>query len=389
MLHSFVLVGSLGTGCGVDDEHLSQVESYATVSSYITSTCSTAVVLGLSKQIAQEVGCANPTGLVEVIAGGNLQITTNAVLPYLSAEGKSDLMAVAATRVVQINSAFRTVAQQYLLYEWYLQGRCGITAAATPGRSNHESGRALDLANYSVVIEDMESHGWAHDVPGDDVHFDHFASADIRGLDVAAFQRLWNKNHPEDTIAVDGQYGSMTEARLRQAPADGFPLGPECAAKRDVELVAVAGPDRVPPRQRVHYAITLVNAGTVTWPETTALRLATATSSQLYDPSWTSGTTIATLGAAVAPGETVTIDLDVTTPATDVELPIMEELALDDGGTKFGDIQLALTVVPGMGGDESGDGSETDDVEGGCNAGGGRAGAFVLLALLGMVRRRR
>ena len=50
---------------------------------------------------------------------------------------------------MSINSAFRTVAQQYLLYAWYKQGRCGIGLAATPGNSNHEQGLAVD-------IEDMQ-----------------------------------------------------------------------------------------------------------------------------------------------------------------------------------------------------------------------------------------
>ena len=76
------------------------------------------------------------------------------------------------------------------------------------------------------------------------------------------------------------------------------------------------------------------------------------------------------------------------TPFTDTdELPVFQELVLDDNGTKFGDIQLALTVVPGMTGDESSDGSE-DGGTGGCNAGGGSAGTLLLLALAGLRRRR-
>jgi uncharacterized protein (TIGR03382 family) len=301
-------------------------------------------------------------------------------------------MDVAATRTVQVNSAFRTVAQQYLLYRWFQLGRCGITAAATPGTSNHESGRALDIQNYSGLIGPMGAKGWSHDVPGDPVHFDHLASPDIRGRDVLAFQKLWNRNNPNDKIAEDGDYGPQTEARLRTSPAEGFAIGPECVGTRDLDVVAINGPDRVPPQQRAHYAITLKNAGTVSWPATTKLRLAMATSSQLYDTSWTSETVITTLGSPIAAGSTGTIDFDVTTPMADAELPVMEELVLDDGGTKFGDIQLALTVVPGMTGDESGDGSEEehdDGAEGGCNAGGGGAGVLALFALVGLVRRRR
>jgi uncharacterized protein (TIGR03382 family) len=376
-----------------DDVEYSSVESYATVGSYVSSSCSTASVLGLSKQIADEISCANPTGLTRFTAGGNLQVTSNAVLPYLSATGKSDLMSVASGRVVQVNSAFRTVAQQYLLYQWYLQGRCGIPIAATPGRSNHESGRAVDLANYSALITPMSNRGWAHDVPGDAVHFDHLASPDIRGRDVLAFQKLWNRNHPGDKIAEDGAYGPNTEARLRQAPSEGFPIGPTCntMGTRVADVVSVMGPDRVPPKQLVHYAVTIKNAGTVAWPATTKLRLKDGTSSPLYDTSWTSQTVITTLGAQIDAAKSGTVDFDVMTPDTSEELPVFQELVLDDGGTKFGSIELALTVAPGV--DPAGESSEGDDlgdeVEGGCNAGGGGVGSFAIVMLAGLRRRRR
>lgn len=394
-LHTFVLcAGVVLGGCGISDDDVdySQTEQYASVGSYITTSCSTASVLGLSKQIAEEISCANPTSLTRFVAGGNLQITSNAVLPYLSATGKADLTAVSQTRVVQVNSAFRTVAQQYLLYQWYQRGRCGIPIAATPGRSNHESGRALDLQNYSSLITPMANRGWSHDIPGDPVHFDHRASPDIRGRDVLAFQRLWNRNHPNDKIAEDGAYGPSTESRLRQAPGEGFPIGPTCTTgTRDADVVAVNGPDRVPPNHRVHYAVTIKNSGTVAWPATTKLRLKVGSSSPLYDASWTSQTVITTLGAQIAAGKSGTLDFDVMTPDTVDELPVFQELVLDDGGTKFGDIELALTVVPGA--DPNGESAEGDDmgddIEGGCNASGGSTGALAILLMAGLRRRRR
>jgi hypothetical protein len=398
MLHSIVLAAGaiLAGGCELpqddDDVEYSQHESYATVSSYVTSSCSTATVIGLSKQIADEIGCANPTSLTKFTAGGNLQITSNAVLPYLSAKGKQDLMDVAANRVVQINSAFRTVVQQYLLYQWYRQGRCGISIAASPGGSNHESGRALDLANYSQVISAMANQGWSHNVPGDDVHFEHLSSPDIRGRDVLAFQKLWNRNHPGDQIAEDGDYGPATETRLRQSPSEGFPIGPTCTSgTRNADVVSVNGPDRVPPLTRIHYAVTIKNAGTANWPATTKLRLTSGTSSPLYDTSWTSQTVITSLGAPILAGKSGTVDFDVTTPMADTEeVPVFQELTLDDGGTKFGDIELALTVVPGMTGDEASEGDEEGEVAGGCNAGGGGAGsALALLFIVAGLRRGR
>jgi len=212
------------------------------VGSFETSSCSTAVVIELSKQIAEETDCLMPGQLVKFDVVAGLQIAGSAVLPYLGEDARADLYAAAAMAAspMQITSAFRTVVQQYLLQRWFELGRCNITAAADPGRSNHESGRALDVSNYSAWITIMGNHGWAHDVPGDPVHFDHLASADVRGADVKAFQRLWNRNAPDDPIAEDGDYGPATAARVKKAPAEGFGIGALCANRRRFE---VAPPD--------------------------------------------------------------------------------------------------------------------------------------------------
>jgi hypothetical protein len=193
------------------------------VSNYVNNgTCSTSVVLGLSLQISEEMDCIAAGTLARLAEGGGISFAGSAVLPYLAPDAKRDLQAEANA---SINSLFRTVVQQYLLYEWYQQGRCGIAVAATPGNSNHETGRAADLGNWASVIGAMSNHGWSHDVPGDDVHFDHLASPDARGLDVHAFQRLWNRNHPDDHIDEDGIYGPMTAARIARSPSGGFPIG--------------------------------------------------------------------------------------------------------------------------------------------------------------------
>jgi uncharacterized protein (TIGR03382 family) len=70
---------------------------------------------------------------------------------------------------------------------------------------------------------------------------------------------------------------------------------------------------------------------------------------------------------------------------------VMQDLTLDDGTTKFGDVSIALTVVPDMGSDESSDGNEVDaEPDGGCNAGGGGSvGVLFALALVTGLRRRR
>jgi hypothetical protein len=244
-----VLFAVAGLGCGDDTSMMMAMVDAdvgtpsiagTPVSSFESTSCATSVVLQLSVQIAEEVDCIMPGQLVPFAESETIAFTGSAVLPYVSELARADLLAAAAAgggEVVKVTSAFRTVAQQYLLNRWYELGRCGITAAAEPGRSNHESGRALDVSNYTAWINTFDSHGWDHSVPGDPVHFDHLASPDIRGADILAFQRLWNRNAPDDPIAEDGAYGAMTEERLRRAPAEGFGIGAICG---------VAGRMRVP-----------------------------------------------------------------------------------------------------------------------------------------------
>ncbi|HEY5950820.1 MAG TPA: M15 family metallopeptidase [Kofleriaceae bacterium] len=383
----------MGTGCIADGPDVSETEQFATVSSYVSGTCSTAVVLGLSKQISDEISCTSPTSLVRFTPSTKVQVTSSAVLPYLGKNAKTAIEGISTT--VQINSAFRTIAQQYLLVKWHDAGRCGISAAAAVGRSNHESGRALDLANWSTVRTAMSNRGWTWLGSSDPVHFDHLGSADIRGKDVLAFQRLWNRNNPGDKIAEDGAYGPQTESRLRQSPATGFAKGAGClaAAEYQADVVSVDGPDRAQPQTRVHYKLMVLNNSEVDWAGTTELRLATAAQSPLHDESWLAPNVITTIGSTVAAHGMAEISFDVTTPNVTEETPYFEELTLSDGATAHGGVQLALTVIPGMAEPTSGDSDDQHDdydqqVTGGCAAGGG-ASSFGALALLLAVRRRR
>ncbi|MEO7330894.1 MAG: M15 family metallopeptidase, partial [Minicystis sp.] len=131
---------------------------------------------------------------------------------------------------MSVNSMLRTVAQQYMLYRWYQLGRCDIGLAAKPGNSNHETGLAMDINPASTWRGSLENHGFKWFGSGDPVHFDYVGSGAVshKGLDVRAFQRLWNHAHPGDKIAVDGDWGPQTESRMKQSPADGFASGPTC-----------------------------------------------------------------------------------------------------------------------------------------------------------------
>ena len=386
-LASLALCGA----CGLDeDPHTSEISSELSVASFVTSSCTTAVVIGLSRQIANEIGCMNPSSLTRFSAGSGITITSNAVLPYLAANAKSDLQAVGNVRV---NSAFRTIAQQYLLLQWHDRGRCGIRAAAPVGRSNHESGRAVDLANWSARVGAMANHRWSHDVPGDPVHFDHLSSADIRGRDVLAFQRLWNRNHPGDKIATDGDYGPATEARLKKSPATGFATGASCTPRvRAADLVAADGPDRIAPGQTAHYTLTLANDTDVDWPATTTLRIADGNASELYDAAtWTASVELGAIGVAVPAGTQGVVDIDIAAPSVATPTPIATQLALVDGTTQLGTLDFAVTVTPDGDANTSADADDESDVDvsGGCSAGGSAGWLALAPALLALRRRRR
>mmetsp|Transcript_7717 Transcript_7717/g.8182 ORF Transcript_7717/g.8182 Transcript_7717/m.8182 type:complete len:231 (-) Transcript_7717:324-1016(-) len=143
----------------------------------------------------------------------------------LQAGAASNLVAAAQSRndYITLNSAFRSSAQQYLLYRWYNRGMCGIGLAAQPGTSNHESGRAIDTSYYSYWLSTLQNYGWAHNYPSSDpVHFDYTGVADIARQNLLAFQQLWNQNNPNNRIDEDGIYGPQTDNALYNSPCGGW-----------------------------------------------------------------------------------------------------------------------------------------------------------------------
>jgi len=201
----------------------------SSVDSVVYASCSTAPVRGLSLQIAEEMRCMQPGLLVAFQPTSTITFASAAVLPYLEASTVSALdRAAPDIGSITVNSGLRSVAQQYLLDRWQNAGRCGIQIAASPGHSNHETGRAIDVANSAQASMEMRDEDFStvrHDPP----HFDHLASPDLRSINVEAFQRLWNRNHPSDRISEDGLYGNETAMRLAKSPSGGFSMGGSCA----------------------------------------------------------------------------------------------------------------------------------------------------------------
>lgn len=188
--------------------------------------CSTGIVRALSEQLIEEINCLRP-GTLSDFNHPNIQPSA-VVFTSLQTRARDALLAgVANQGGMRMTSALRTLPQGYLLYRWWQEGRCNIALAARPGRSRHESGLAIDISDNAAWRGTLAAHDWDWFGGNDPPHFDYEGggTVDLAGLSVQAFQRLWNRNHPEDEIAVDGQYGPQTEARLRASPAEGFPIG--------------------------------------------------------------------------------------------------------------------------------------------------------------------
>ena len=236
--------------------------------------CSTAGVVGISRQLVDTQLCMYPGAFVNAAPHAGINLSDSRLFTLAQAATRDALWAAARTTPLTINSMFRTLADQYVLYH---SGACGL--AATPGNSNHETGTAVDLANWSAAMRAMTNAGCRHPYPGrDDVHYD-CPGGDRRADSIRAFQRLWNVNNAGDRIAEDGDYGPMTAARVARSPAGGFgrngcaptpPATPAYAAT----LVTVSCPREATSGERPVAYVEYRNTGTATW-DTTNTRLGT------------------------------------------------------------------------------------------------------------------
>jgi hypothetical protein len=201
------------------------------IDSQLHGTCGTATVRGLSLQIIAEMNLIIPNVLVNC-EDLNIVPASLAVNSFLQPAAKDALRRAIKARAnapLRLTSAYRTVAQQHLLYSWYtMASLCGIGLAAKPGLSNHEDGLAIDTPDFDDWRTALETQDWdwLGDTTSDEVHFTYIGSGvrdDIGNIGVRAFQQLWNKNNPDDQIEAEGLFGPETAKRLNQSPADGFP----------------------------------------------------------------------------------------------------------------------------------------------------------------------
>lgn len=357
-----LLAASLAGGCSGEEPSWQEGrigEVYEGLSVGGAGGCSTFIVDGLSKQLIAEQNCIRADALVSFAGKKGLSIGSN-VYPYLEPKAAAGLEAAGSASTLQVTSAFRTVAQQYLLYHWYETGQCGISLAAVPGSSNHETGIAVDLGNYGSEVGNMSNHGWTHSYPSSDpVHFDYTAggTVDLRTENVLAFQKLWNLNNPGGEIAEDGAYGPQTASKIAASPATGFAKGTTCAPPPTppppsnpqfaAELVDQSMPQALGAGELEPAWVEFKNTGTATW-EPGKTRLGTTDprdrDSVLSAPDWLAANRAATVAAETRPGEVGRFSFSLRGPVVSAAEALTEHFGLVQEGVAWYPAAASLTV---------------------------------------------
>lgn len=208
------------------------VQQFATTSSL--NGCSTAGLRPLNEQIVQvllaAVNTDNETNLVPCDDIPLLRVVGNSTIPLLQPAARESLQQVIEQegRHLDLIHGYRTIAQQFVLLQWRIHGRCSITSARRPGTSDHERAIAIDIGDFAVWKDALENNGWVWAGPGDRGHFS-FRGPGVSPLvlieSVRSFQKLWNLNNPDDLIDEDGIFGDVqTGPRLLLSPIDGFEI---------------------------------------------------------------------------------------------------------------------------------------------------------------------
>lgn len=188
------------------------------------SGCLTDVASGLTAQLVDEL---NDMGVTfSRLSDQNRFRCSSPCEPYLQTDAHNALASATSSvnDFITLNSAYRSSAQQYLLYNWFQKKQCNIPLAAKPGTSNHEGGLAVDTNSYSFWRPILQGFSWVWLGSRDPFHFD-YTGGGVSGVpreSLRAFQRLWNRNNPGDTILEDGLFGDQTADRLSKAPCDGW-----------------------------------------------------------------------------------------------------------------------------------------------------------------------
>ncbi|GMA22297.1 hypothetical protein GCM10025864_44620 [Luteimicrobium album] len=137
-----------------------------------------------------------------------------------------------------VTSAYRSTADQQVLYDGYKAGKPGYNFALPPSQSNHCRGEAVDFgsADYAWLEAHAAAYGWIQD-KNERWHYDYVPSRDTHkpapskpakasssvlkkgstGTKVKNLQRGLNKKFPAYAkLAVDGIFGPKVEAAVRE-----------------------------------------------------------------------------------------------------------------------------------------------------------------------------
>ena len=194
---------------------------------HATTDCSTEGVRGLNDQIFHMV---KPVLAADLVSCEDVvQIVGGTTIPFLQPAAFAALAKAVAEKgqKPRLVHAYRTLANQYVLYYWFKHGQsCNVTLAAQPGSSPHEQGIAIDIEQHAAWRTVLEKHNWHWRGKADKPHFTYVGpniSPRVRKESIRAFQRLWNQNNPTDLIQEDGVYGDTeTGPRIERSPIEGF-----------------------------------------------------------------------------------------------------------------------------------------------------------------------
>jgi N-acetylmuramoyl-L-alanine amidase len=221
----------------IEDHHRNKTAIRASFNGLLQeapSGVSTSIVNALSQQLIYQIQLLEP-GKFASFEDLNVDLD-NAAFPYVQASAREALASAIANRgqTMEINSSYRTVAQQMLLYNDRFNNPNPV---AEPGKSNHQTGLAIDIEDPRGWDSYLIEQGW-EPLPGDDPHFDYKGDDvdDFRATAILAFQKLWNLNNPSSPIDEDGCFGPGTESALLQTPATGFLKAPWADNPRPLRL---------------------------------------------------------------------------------------------------------------------------------------------------------
>lgn len=184
--------------------------------------CSTGQIDGLSQQLLERL---YQKGYLDKIDHPLIVCEGAHNNPYLQPLAYQSLIRAveSVNRKIFINSCLRTIMQQWMLRKQYERKICGITAAAIPGRSNHQSGKAIDIQDYLFWRSPLKKCGWKWLGAWDKWHFDYqYTARDLGQIQIKEWQILWNEHNPDKKLKVDGIWGAITAYSVANAPIDGF-----------------------------------------------------------------------------------------------------------------------------------------------------------------------